>query len=329
MTGSKGSDMIDSIGTLCLIWLVLWLVLTLILRILYPLLRPALFRLHPAHGSQGLLLLWSAPLVLSLITTLLLLMPALAGLLIEPHCHGDCAPHIPTTSISMLAWSGFGLAALVVVGLTGHLAKGLWRGVRMRRQFDALSSRRPGYRLLDASEPAVFTLGWWHPRVYVSRGLLAGCSEDELAIILAHEQSHRQRRDNLRLLLGRIFTQVLPHAWRRTVVHDLHLLCEQSCDFAAAQRYGSLSVAQTLVQIGRVLRRSATPLQGVSFDGSDLQHRVHALLGLDSRRLLSGWQITSLAVFACLAVLLAVEPLHHGAEWMIDLLEHNMVVAHS
>ncbi|MBC54658.1 MAG: hypothetical protein CMQ34_12575 [Gammaproteobacteria bacterium] len=320
--------MINTIGTLCLIWLVLWLLLTLILRVFYPLLRPALFRLHPAQGSQVLLLLWSAPLVLSLITTLLLLLPALDGFLIGPHCHGDCAPHVPTTSAGVLAWGGFGLAVLVVVGLTVHFANGLWRGVRMRRQFDALSSRRSGYRLLNASEPVVFTLGWWRPRVYVSQGLLADCSKSELAVILTHEQAHRQRRDNLRLLLGHIFNLVLPRAWRRAAVHDLHLLCEQSCDFVAAKRYGAVAVAETLVQVGRVLRRSATPRQGLPFDGSDLQLRVHALLGADSRHWLGGWQLVSLAVAACLAVLLAVEPLHHGAEWIIDLLEHSMVMTH-
>lgn len=321
--------MINTIGTLCLIWLVLWLALTWVLRALYPLLRPALFRLHPAQGSQMLLLLWSAPFVLSLITTLLLLMPALDGLLIDPHCHGDCAPHAPSTQAGALAWGGFALAVFAAAGLSWHFAIGLWRGVRMRRQFDALSSRQTGYRLLDASEPAVFTLGWWRPRVYVSKGLLAGCSVEELAVILAHEQAHRRRRDNLRLLLGRVFSLVLLPAWRRPVLHDLHLLCEQSCDFAAAKHYGSLSVAQTLVQVGRVLHRSAAPMQGVSFDGSDLQNRVHALLREDSRHLLSRWQLATLAIAAGLAVLLAVEPLHHGAEWMIGVLEHTMVVTPS
>ncbi len=319
--------MINTFGTLCLIWLVLWLALTLMLRAVYPLLRQTLFRLHPAHGSQVLLVLWSAPFVLSLITTLLLLIPMFDGLLIEPHCHGDCAPHVPTTNASMLAWGGFGLAIVSTLVLLWHFTEGLWRGVRMRRQFDALSSRRSGYRLLDASEPAVFTLGWWRPRVYVSQGLLAGCSGDELSVILAHEQAHRRRRDNLRLLLGRVFCLVLPGAWRHRVINDLHLLCEQACDFAAARQYGSVSVAHTLVQVGRVLRRSAAPLQGISFDGSDLHNRVHALLGIDSRRLLSNWQVGTLAVAASLAVLLAVEPLHHGAEWMIGLLEHNMVMA--
>jgi len=320
--------MINTFGTLCLIWLVLWLMLTLVLRAFYPLLRPGLFRLHPAHGSNLLLLLWSAPFVLSLMTTLLLLLPTLGGLLLEPHCHGNCAPHVPTTSTSILAWTGFGLAVAAAIGLLWHFLAGLLRGVRMRRQFDALSSRESGYRLLDAEEPAVFTLGWWRPRVYVSSGLLSGCSSEELAIILVHEQAHRRRRDNLRILIGRVFCLVLPGAWRQIVVHDLHLLCEESCDFAAARDYGSLSVAQALVQIGRVLRRSTAPLQGVAFDGSDLHARVHALLRLDSRRLLSYRQVVTLLVVAALSVVLAVEPLHHGAEWVIGVLEYNMITGH-
>lgn len=319
--------MINTLGTLCLIWLVLWLVLMVILRVLYPLMRPVLFHLHPKHGSSLLLLLWSAPFALSLVTTLLLLMPALDGLLIEPHCHGDCAHHVPTTSTGVLAWSGFSLAALVALGLCLHVVKGLWRGVHMRIQFEALSSRQQGYRLLDANQPAVFTLGWWRPRVFVSKGLVGGCSPKELTIILAHEEAHRLRRDNLRLLLGRMFCLVLPRAWRQRIMHDLHLLCEQSCDFAAADHHGSLSVAQTLVQVGRVLRRSSAPLHGIAFDGSDLRDRVHALLRQDSRVPLNGWQFAILLTAAVLSVLLAVEPLHHGAEWLIGLLEHNVAMA--
>jgi hypothetical protein len=344
--------MINTLGALCLIWLVLWLTLTLILRAFYSRIRPALFRLHPGHGSIVLLALWSAPLLLSLVTTLLLLMPAFDGLLFDPHCHGDCAHHVPTTSAGVLAWIGFSLAAWAAFGLSLHFANGLWRGVLMRRQFEALSSseqtsseqtsseqtsseqtsseqtsNEQGFRLRDASEPAVFTLGWWRPRVFVSQGLLGGCSANELAIILAHEEAHRRRRDNLRLLLGRVFCAVLPRRWRRAVVHDLHLLCEQACDFAAADRYGSLSVAQTLVQVGRVLRRSSVPLQGVAFDGSDLRERVHALLSLESRRPLSGWQVATLLVAAGFSVLVAVEPLHYGAEWLIGVLEHTVMMA--
>jgi len=329
--------MINTLGALCLIWLVLWLTLTLILRAFYSRIRPALFRLHPGHGSIVLLALWSAPLVLSLVTTLLLLMPAFDGLLFDPHCHGDCSHHVPTTNAGVLAWIGFSLAALAAFGLSWHFANGLWRGALMRRQFEALSSseqagseqagNEQGFRLLDASEPAVFTLGWWRPRVFISKGLLRGCSANELAIILAHEEAHRRRRDNLRLLLGRVFCAVLPRPWRRAVVHDLHLLCEQACDFAAADRYGSLSVAQTLVQVGRVLRRSFVPLQGVAFDGSDLRDRVHALLSLESRRPLSGWQVATLLVAAGFSVLVAVEPLHYGAEWLIGVLEHTVMMA--
>lgn len=317
--------MINALGTLSLIWLMLWLALTLTMRLLYPMVRPYLLRLHPRHGNAILLLFWSAPFVLSLATSVLLFVPSVDGVLVNPHCHGDCSEHVPMLDAGALVWLGLVLAAIAAAGLIGHLSQGLLRGARMRRQFDALSVRQPGYRLLDSLEPVVFTLGWWRPRVFISRGLLAQCSSGEVNIILEHEEAHRRRRDNLRLLLIRVFCMFLPYRLRDRVLHDMQLLCEQSCDFVAADHHGSVSVAETLVHVGRILRRAAVPAPGSAFDGSDLHDRVHALLGLESRKLLSAWQITALSLAVVASMLLAVEPLHHGAEWLIGVLEHNLM----
>lgn len=319
--------MINALGTLSLIWLLLWLALTLAMHLLYPLIRPYMLQLHPRHGNAMLLLFWSAPFALSMATSVLLFVPSVDGVLVNPHCHGDCSDHVPMLDASVLVWLGLGLAAIAAAGLIGYLSQGLLRGVRMRRQFDALSMRQPGYRLLDSLEPVVFTLGWWRPRVFISKGLLAHCSSDEVNIILEHEEAHQRRRDNLRLLLIRVFCMFLPHRARDRVVHDMQLLCEQSCDFAAADHHGSVSVAETIVHVGRILRRAAAPAPASAFDGSDLHDRVRALLGLESRKLLSAWQITGLSLAVMVGMLLAVEPLHHGAEWLIGVLEHSLVGA--
>lgn len=313
--------MINALGTFSLIWLALWSGLTLVFLLAYQSFRPFLLKLHPDQGSTLLLMFWGAPLLLSFSASMMLFMPSVEGLLVNPHCHGSCQQHVPLIDTPALAWFGFALAVLVVAGLAGKFTVSVLKGLQMHRHFDALATRQHGYFLLEAEEPVVFTLGWWRPRVYVSRGMQKRCSPKELAVILDHEEAHRRRRDNLRLLLGRIFGITLPRPLCQVLQHDLQLLSEQACDFASAGRHGAFPVAETLVHVGRILHRASQPKQGLGFNGSDLGHRVHALLAFDQRRSLKSWHLRAIAVLMAIALLSAVDPLHHAAEWLIGFLE--------
>jgi hypothetical protein len=313
--------MINVLGTFSLIWLALWCGLTLVFVLVYRLLRRFLMRLHPEQGSTLLLTLWGAPMLISFCTTMMLFLPSLEGPLVDLHCHGSCQQHAPSVDTPSLAWFGIAIASLLLAALVVQFAVNVFRGLHMHRQFDALATCHYGYFLLDADEPVVFTLGWWHPRVYVSRGMQKRCSLKKLAVILDHEEAHRRRRDNLRMLLARIFGVTLPPSWCRMLEHDLQLLSEQACDFAAARGHGALSVAETLVHIGRMVRRASLPEQSLGFNSSDLGHRVYALLAIDQRRRLSPWHLGAIALAVALLLLSTVNPLHHVAEWTIGFVE--------
>ena len=315
--------MISTLGSLALIWLGLWCVLTLLLRLAYPLLRPTLMRLHPRHGSTLLLLTWAAPATLSLLASLMLYSPLVKGLLVSPHCHGNCLQHAPQTSALSVALLGLALAVIAVGGLLAGFVRNWWNGANMLRQFEALATPKAGYQLLDSSSPLVFTLGWWNPQVFISRGLHQQCSAQQLSVILGHEQAHRERRDNLRLLLLRVFCLVLPARARHRIIHDLQILSEQACDFAAAAKHGALAVAETLVHVGRLVKHSSRPENSVAFDGGDLALRVKALLDADARAVLRSWQMLAIMIVTGFVMLLALDPLHHGAEWAMAMLDNS------
>jgi len=312
---------ISALGTFSLIWLALWFGLTLVFLLVYRSVRLLLMSLHPDQGSTLLLMLWAAPLLLSFSVTMMLFMPSVEGILVNPHCHGSCQQHVPLVDTPALAWFGFALALLVVLGLLGRFLTSVFKGSQMRRHFDMLSRRQPGYSLLEADEPVVFTLGWWQPKVFISRGMQKRCTPKELDVILDHEEAHRHRRDNLHLLLGRIFGVTIPASWCQMLQRDLQLLSEQTCDFASARKHGAFSVAETLVHVGRVLHRASLPDQGLGFNGSDLGHRVHALLTLDQRKSLKSWHLRVIALLMAIALFTAVDPLHHAAEWLISFIE--------
>ncbi len=108
------------------------------------------------------------------------------------------------------------LAVLLGLALAGYVM--ICLGQRLTRHFHAaqgcLALRRlPSARLAAASRhlvpagdifelpsatPQAFCLGLWHPRIYVSTGLVHGVTAASLRAIVAHEEAHRRRRDPLR-----------------------------------------------------------------------------------------------------------------------------------
>jgi len=314
--------MIHMVGTFSLIWLMLWAGLALFFALLYPLLRRVVLRIHPKHGSLLLLLYWAAPALVGFLASSLLFVSQADGMLISAHCHGACEDHVPLLSVDALAIGGLVIAGLLLLVLLFNFLQQLAKGRLMFKQFELMTETRPGFRFLDAREPAVFTLGWWSPRVFISRGLLESCSREQLVVILDHEQAHRQRKDNLRLLLGRVFTLFVPGDRGRQIRHDMHLLCEEACDFVAAGNHGVTSVAETLVHVGRVLKNHPAPIHSRGFASSDLELRVQALLAHHSRRPIPAWLMLVLTLICTSLLILSLDPLHHGAESLIAILEY-------
>jgi len=317
---------INTAGSFALIWLLVWCGLTLLFRLAYVLIRPSLFKLHPRHGVELLLCWWSAPMVVSLTAALMLFSPIADQSLITPHCHGVCEQHAPVSNQWFLTVTGLLLTTVVIGRLLVHLLQNFIKGAEMRLKLHTLSIGRDGYRYLPADAPLVFTLGWWRPEVFISKGLLAGCNQKQLAVILDHEKAHENRKDNLRLLLGQIFALLIPAPWRKQILSDLHVLCEQACDFDAADKHDAISVAQTLVHVGRLLCNSVCPVSSMSFDGGDLTVRVNALLEKNRRYKLGVWQRLLMIIVVCSALILLLDPLHHSAEHLIAWFDTGGVI---
>jgi len=311
------------IGSFVAIWMLGWLLLTLAFMFIWPVLRQALSRLHPANASLLALLFGSMPLVASLLTTILLFNPESQIALIQPHCHADCGSHIPLLDSVYLSALGLLAATLILGRLLLKLTDTVQQARQLRRQFELVAQPRfEQYRLLDGNTPLVFTLGWLNPQIYISKALIARCSTQELDIIIQHEQAHRQRRDNLTLLLARLSGMIAPRILTRAWLNDLHLFCEQACDATAARQHGEVAVAETLLRVKRLLLAHPAPslAYAQSFGGSELQARVHSLLDADNRLALKLWQLACIVVATLIGTLLLVEPMHHAAEWLFERL---------
>ncbi|MEE4184925.1 MAG: M56 family metallopeptidase [Gammaproteobacteria bacterium] len=204
----------------------------------------ALFSAVPAARRGTLLLSYAAlPGLVAILVSVLLYFPALAAQVLPQHCHGDpCVPHAPEFAASaayiasILALAFVGVWTLVL-GPLRQLHRALRRSALLRR----LAAEDAGgrFRVIDSDAPAAWCEGLWRPGIFVSRGLLHSISAAELDIVLAHEQAHAERRDNLLGLVLHWMTRSWPRSARQSLRRDFTLAAELACDAQAARTAGS------------------------------------------------------------------------------------------
>jgi len=110
--------------------------------------------------------------------------------------------------------------------------------------------------LTPLDRPWSTCVGFVRTRVYITRGLVELLDPDELATVIAHEQAHADRRDNLKLLVAQLLLGpivIMPtahHFYRR-----LRVSVERAADLAAASSAGEQeTLASALVKAARKLR---------------------------------------------------------------------------
>lgn len=236
---------------------VTWFVLGLAVLIAHRLLRRLLGRVDPAQASLVLFALAMLPLSTALIVVVLGFVPSIGGLVVDSHCHDatGCGTHVPMLRAEGPAAALWLIAIPVVTAVGVALLIGmLRRSVTVARVLEAIASpsgERPAFRIIESAQVFACCTGLLRPRILLSRGLLDSLPRPEFAAVLAHEQAHARRRDNLRRLLVAISLWPLPRRWRRDMASDLSAATEAACDAAAVRSTRDLaSVARALAALG-------------------------------------------------------------------------------
>lgn len=279
----------------------------------------ALARLAPA--AQARVLLAAA------VTPALAAAGLISAWVVDIHFLGCSAHHC--THDHQAPWPG----AVAVLVATGVAARVAWAGARAaigvararaaRRALDGLATAGPGgCAVLPLAEPQAFVLGFLRPRVYVSRGLLAAAPSVEA--VLAHEAAHVRRRDPLRRVCASLALALHLPGIAGALERALARAQELAADAAAAAAVGDPPrVADALVRLARM--RATRPLAAVGWHGGgdDLAARVDALLDEQPRPDRPRPVALAAAALALWgATLVAADPLHRGAEWLLRLLDH-------
>jgi hypothetical protein len=141
----------------------------------------------------------------------------------------------------------------------------------------------PAYAI-DSTAPIVALVGVFSPRLVAARSVIAACTTDELASIVAHERGHVRSRDNLK----RWLMACAPDALRWSRVHDelttaWHHAAEDAADDVAAgtDAGARVDLAALLLKIARLTPEPVWPAATVSpfIELDSLDRRVRRLVG--------------------------------------------------
>jgi hypothetical protein len=286
----------------------LWFVLASVLRLIYPAFRVLLHRVSAAQASLLLLLYAALPLVGSVWLVVSLYWPDVARWLVVEHCHsGLCKPHGPVNSLAIVPAL---LSALFICGRLVQKVRQLYLPAqRLSKQLRLVGHARQDFIELPEDRVAAFTVGVWLSDIFLSSGLLQRCSEQDVAIIIAHEKAHQKRYDNLRRILMGVLLSPLPGSWSQRLIEDHQLMCEKACDQAATRVSDPESVAALIIKLARWQQPS--PACASAFADSHARMRVESLLQSSPQAKPSLYGLLAVGI---VGLLLLADPLHHLLE---------------
>mgnify|MGYP001829188061 CR=1 FL=1 len=303
------------------LWLLLTTVASFIAALAYPAYRRQLQASAPGSRSLLRLVYGLMPVVASSLVVLFMTNPFLAGLLVPEHCHGsECGAHAPVLGGGTLASVGFAtfgaLGGFLVLGALGWLIRGALTRLKTLERLTRLTARAGDHRVVESDGLIACCVGLLRPQVLVSRGLLAALPEAQVEAVLAHEQAHAQRRDNLRGFLVHAATLAWPRGRRELLRADLAADAEQACDVQAAAVIGDANVVIDAMRRLTSLGSEAALRRGVAFGEGDTAERMDCLLNEPSTANDRGLAIFSLGLFWLLLVGVLTALSHGFLEWL-------------
>lgn len=287
-------------------------------------------KVQPALRATILLVVITAPLAMALATATLIALSShgTAIDLVPHHCHvsaADCVPHAPATPTPVLSLFAGGLLTAVLIWVSLMVGAGFVRTARSLRLLRQASERHGGAaeRVLGTDSPVALASGLLRSQLFLSRGLLLHLDASELAIVRAHEESHARRFDNLTRLLASALSLGHTRGSVRALRQELVLAQEQACDRIAADRFGAIETAETLLKVERLMDTwSAETCRGAAFVDAPVTARVKALVVPNFAPLKrnAAWFAATLLA-ASTGIFLVAEPLHHEVETLILILQ--------
>ncbi len=220
-------------------WVIIFLVLSWIVASFYPLMSRMLAKATPEYAAFFILLYGLIAPAAAFVVIVLLSLPEFAFPLVADHCHGlDCDPHrlqVGLNTMQSVTIVAVLVSLLIIVStlITLQLVSSRSRFQTLNRLAEPTSSA--SYKIIDSNTSLACCSGLINPKIFVSRGLAETLSAEEMQVILAHEQAHVSRKDNLRKWVIHWATIAWPKRYKKRIKQNLFDYTEQACDLMAAK----------------------------------------------------------------------------------------------
>lgn len=230
------------------VWIVATILSSILSACLYLKFRRIVTRYRPTTRALVTLCFALISPAVGLAVVLIYLFPEFAQLFILPHCHGtQCGTHTPLISASSVGNSIFliviSLALCIsVVGLTRLLLTGRRRLATLFLLGERVKSK-PDHLVLDSDQIFAWCCGLIDQRLVLSKALVHSLDSTQLEAVLAHEQAHADRFDNLRNFAARLASVFWLPSRRQQLLDDLYQDNEECCDAAAVRRLDEVTAS--------------------------------------------------------------------------------------
>ncbi|MFW0778585.1 MAG: M56 family metallopeptidase [Rickettsiales bacterium] len=222
------------------------------------------------------------------------------------------------------SWHSLKLLLFTIVVVYFVLRK-LWQAVRHIHALDTLaglSSQQSSQSIgddvviLQAPQPLAFASGLLKPKCFLTSGLIQQLTEQELAIVIAHERAHICHKDGIKKWLFTLLAALYPAGITQQLQSQFSMATELLADARVSRRFSPFDVAQTLIKAARLQRRYGLDIAASAntFVANDVDQRVRALIIPSAGRAFPWLPSLALLLLTTLFCSVAVDVLHHFIE---------------
>jgi beta-lactamase regulating signal transducer with metallopeptidase domain len=167
------------------------------------------------------------------------------------------------------------------------------------------------FTVISCSAPIAVTMGFLHPRIILSTGLLNLLDKNEVEAVIYHELYHKKHRDPLKIFLLSLFASIM---WYIPILKWFHqkykIVREILADHYAINKQGtSVDLGSALLKMLKTVNRANMPFSYVSFADTSVNYRIKYILDPQTEiplKLPFMLTITSIYVFLMLSVLFLI-----------------------
>jgi Zn-dependent protease with chaperone function len=249
--------------------------------------------------------------------------PQFARSVCESVSAGACPPAVYRSSAYEAGLAGLAfLGGVAMIGLAWRYGRSLHRSsVRTRAHAEAarITGRRTGTGhqdgvfVLDAAQPAAYSVPGRPPAVVVTSGALAVLDSGQLTAVLRHERAHLAGRHHLLLAITRSLAAIVPGVplFERAGT-EVTRLAEMRADDVAARHGKRRTLLSALLTMGAgaVAETGAgsAPPDWLAATGGVIAARMHRLANPPARARSLGQGLALVAVTAAIVVASALVP---------------------